>query len=163
MEICLRLLAAVLASLLIGCSTPASPIVSPTGTVASRPWPCEAMSLLDDAAARLAEARSRLAASDGVRAKTLAQSAYGSSSDVFGTIPQAPDPVAALGEVRFKIIAASLATSQTADVLMLGTLVPTLDDLPAFDQGLVGVRNSVADAHQAVARATTAGFLSCSP
>ena len=84
-------------------------------------------------------------------------------SDLVALVPLSSNSNADLAEVRFKVIAASLAISQTADVLMLGTLVPTLDDLPAFDQGLVVTRIDIADAHQAVARAAASGFLSCSP
>ena len=78
-------------------------------------------------------------------------------------VPPSPDPIRELGEARFKIIAASLALSQTAEVLNLGTLVPTLDDLPAFDSGLAGTHIAMGDAHQAVAQAVAGGFLSCSP
>lgn len=166
----LRILAAALALFLASCSTPTGPTASPSvpiasalGTVSSVPWPCEALTVLDRAQTRLLEARSRLAASDGAGAETLSQSAYDSMSDLLALVPLPSDSNAELTEVRFKVIAASLAISQTAYVLMLGTLIPTLDDLPAFDQGLVVTRLDIAAAHQAVSRAAASGFLSCSP
>jgi hypothetical protein len=166
----MRLLTAALGFILISCSTPTSPTGSPSvpiasalGTVSSVPWPCEALAMLDGAQTKLLEARSRLAASDGAGAENLAQAAYDSMADLVALVPLSSDSNAQLKEVRFKVLVASLAISQTADVLMLGTLAPTLDDLPPFDQALVVTRLDIATAHQAVSRAAASGFLSCSP
>jgi hypothetical protein len=164
------LLAVVLAVLVLSCSTPGSPTTfgpSPSSSGSSitplPSWPCDALTILDSAQANLIAARSNLAVSNGGAAKNLAQLAYSSSAALIGTLPPSLPPTAGLGEVRFKIIATSLSISEAADVLRPGTSVPTADDLPPFDQGLVVTRLNLASAHQAVAAAAAAGLVSCSP